>query len=177
MERLHVLRHVRAKLHVFAGGRMDEPKGMGMKSLTGHVAQIGTGQASEGRADPLEALFPSSVYGVSEHGMAYVGEVDSNLMSSAGVKRKGKERKEGKRLDHPIAGHCRSTPNLGHRHPLSIYGMAANGGFNRTFGGGHVPPDKAQVPAGEGPMLQLAGKVPVRFVTLGDHEETRGIPI
>ena len=154
-------RHGRVELERFAGARVDQPKMGGME-----------GQAR----DRHRVLALGAVDGVAEHGVAKRGEVDANLVRTAGPELRLDEGDGAEALQRPEHRPCRlaasqdesGPPGAGARAPdpaLDEHLLVDVAGHQRTVATAH------------GVRAELALQVLGRRVVAGEHHDARSVAI
>src|SRR5438046_9747422 len=122
---------------------------------------------------PPEALLLASGCDVAGHRVAERGEVDTDLVRSAGVEVTAQKGMGPLPLDDLVPRPC-VTAAGDHRHALALSRMPSN----RTLELAGIVLDPAlgdgEVSPAQGPVLELARTPPVGHIVAADGDQTRG---
>ena len=171
---LQVGRELRVELHLSPSYRMPEAKVGGMKKLAWDAA----GQFARPAASipGNSALPPRTIHRVTDHGMADVLQVDTDLVRAASLELRVQQVRRGPAFQPTEMGYG-SAPLFHHGHPFPLGSVAADGRVDGQRVRIEMSPGERLILAPNLAPLQLLGEVPVRVVGLGDEEEPGGVAI
>ena len=133
-------------------------------------------QAGRMESLPRHALGCAAIEGITQHGVAFRGHVNANLVGSSGGERAlEKCRSVAPAALCPVAGQCRFATCADDCHALAVAGVAPDGAGDISGWRKHAPPDKGNVLPGDAAAGERRRESDVGFVCLGDDHQTAGI--
>lgn len=157
---LELLRQRAGELHQFPGAGVEEPQAHGVEAL---ALKAG------------DRLF-CAVNRVPQDGVADVGHVDTNLMSTAGLQAALHIGEAPEPFQYGPVGNGGAAARH-HRHLLPVHRVAADGSVHGTAVLPEVSNDDAAVDPGQGVVLELGGQLLVSEVVFRRDDEAGGVPV
>lgn len=125
---------------------------------------------------PRHVLGCAAIEGITQHGVAFRGHVNANLVGSSGGERAlEKCRPVAPAAPSPVAGKSRLAARHDDCHALAVAGVAPDGAGDVTGWRKQAPPDKGDVLPGDAAGGERRRESDVGLVGLGNDHQTAGI--
>lgn len=118
----------------------------------------------------------AAIDGITQEGVADVGEMDADLMSTPAVEVDIELAAPRKATDNAQVGHG-GSPGVNDRHALTVAVIPANGRVDARRLLGEAAVHQRPVAASQGATLQLRREMAVGTLSLGDHQQTTGVAV
>ena len=169
----HVSGQCALELEILTARGMAKRQRPGVQGLAGKPRDRVPGVRRQ-RRPPAPA--GPAICGITDHRVAAMGEMDTNLVGASGLEA-AFEQTGGVADDaaHPVVGHRRPAA-LGHdRHPFAVQRAAPDIAFDAARGWAGQSPYQGLINSRKASRGELIGQTVVRGVGLGGHHESAGV--